>query len=52
MMFAFREARRKLAPGGLVVADDIAWNAALWDFADQERVPGYDFNGSLGIAFF
>ncbi len=52
MMFEFREARRKLAPGGLIVADDIAWNASLWDFADQQGVPAYNFNGSVGVAFF
>jgi predicted O-methyltransferase YrrM len=51
MMFEFRQARRKLAPGGLVVADDIAWNASLWDFADEHRLPAYNFNGAVGVAF-
>jgi len=52
MMFEFREAKRKLVPGGLVVADDISWNASLWDFADANRVPAYNFKGSVGVAFF
>jgi len=51
MAFEFREARRVLRPGGLVVADDIAWNASLWDAADQWRVPAYNYAGSMGIAF-
>jgi predicted O-methyltransferase YrrM len=52
MMFEFREANRKLVPGGLIVADDIAWNAALWDFADEHTVPAYNFRGSVGVTFF
>jgi predicted O-methyltransferase YrrM len=52
MMFEFREAKRKLAPGGLIIADDIAWNAALWDFADEQAVPAYNFKGAVGVAFF
>lgn len=52
MAFEFRQARRKLNPGGLVVADDISWNAALWDFADEQAVPAYNFKGSVGVAFF
>jgi predicted O-methyltransferase YrrM len=52
MMFEFREAKRKLVPGGLVVADDISWNASLWDFADEFRVPAYNFKGAVGVAFF
>jgi predicted O-methyltransferase YrrM len=52
MMFEFREAKRKLAPGGLIVADDISWNASLWDLADESRVPAYNFKGSVGAAFF
>jgi predicted O-methyltransferase YrrM len=51
MMFEFRQARRKLARGGLVVADDISWNASLWDFADEHKVPAYNFKGSVGAAF-
>jgi predicted O-methyltransferase YrrM len=51
MAFEFREARRKLGTGGLVVADDIAWNAALWDFADGCGVPSYNFKGAVGVAF-
>ena len=31
MMFEFREAKRKLNPGGLIVGDDISWNASVWD---------------------
>jgi predicted O-methyltransferase YrrM len=52
MMFEFRQAKRKLVPGGLVVADDISWNASLWDFADEFRVPAYNFKGAVGVAFF
>jgi len=51
MMFEFREAKRKLAPGGLVVADDISWNAALWDFADEYKAPAYNFKGAVGAVF-
>ena len=35
MMFEFEQAKRKLAPNGVVVADDISWNAPLWDFRRQ-----------------
>jgi predicted O-methyltransferase YrrM len=52
MMFEFREAKRKLARGGLVVADDISWNASLWDFADENLVPAYNFKGDVGVTFF
>jgi predicted O-methyltransferase YrrM len=52
MTFEFREAKRKLRAGGLIVADDIAWNASVWDFADTYRVPSYNFKGSMGVAFF
>jgi predicted O-methyltransferase YrrM len=52
MMFEFREAKRKLRPGGLVVGDDVSWNASVWDFADQYGVPSYNFKGAVGVAFF
>jgi SAM-dependent methyltransferase len=52
MMFEFREAKRKLKPGGLIVGDDISWNASVWDFADQYGVPSYNFKGAVGVAFF
>jgi predicted O-methyltransferase YrrM len=52
MMFEFRQAKRKIARGGLVVADDISWNAALWDFADENSVPAYNFKGDVGATFF
>jgi predicted O-methyltransferase YrrM len=51
MTFEFEEAERKLAPNGLVIADDISWNASLWDFADRHRLPSYNYCGSMGIAF-
>jgi predicted O-methyltransferase YrrM len=52
MMFEFREAKRKLTPGGLIIGDDISWNASLWDFADQYGVPSFNFKGAVGVAFF
>jgi predicted O-methyltransferase YrrM len=52
MMFEFRHALRKLTPGGLIVADDISWNAAMWDFADDCGVPSYNIKGAVGAAFF
>jgi predicted O-methyltransferase YrrM len=52
MMFEFREAKRKLAPGGLIVGDDISWNASVWDFADEHGVPSYNYKGAVGVAFF
>jgi predicted O-methyltransferase YrrM len=52
MMFEFREAKRKLRPGGLIVGDDISWNASVWDFADQYGVPSFNFKGAVGVAFF
>jgi predicted O-methyltransferase YrrM len=52
MMFEFNEAKRKLKPGGLIVGDDISWNASVWDFADQYGVPSYNFKGAVGVAFF
>ena len=51
MAFEFGEAKRVLRPGGLVVADDIAWNASLWDAADQWGVPAYNHAGSMGVVF-
>jgi predicted O-methyltransferase YrrM len=52
MMFEFHQAKRKLNKHGLVVSDDIGWNAALWDFADEFAVPSYNFKGAVGVAFF
>ena len=52
MMFEFNEAARKLSKSGVIVADNIAWNASLWDFADKYGVPAYNFRGSVGVAFF
>ena len=52
MMFEFREAKRKLMPGGLIVGDDVSWNASVWDFADEYKVPSYNFKGAVGVAFF
>jgi len=52
MLFEFNEIQRKLTPGGLVVADDISWNASLWDFADARHVPAYNYKGTVGVAFF
>jgi predicted O-methyltransferase YrrM len=52
MMFEFEQAMRKLVPGGVILADDIAWNASLWDFADARHVPTYNYRGTMGAAFF
>jgi predicted O-methyltransferase YrrM len=52
MMFEFREAKKKLNPGGLIVGDDISWNASVWDFADEYGVPSYNYKGTVGLAFF
>jgi predicted O-methyltransferase YrrM len=52
MMFEFHQAKRKLAKGGLIVADDISWNASLWDFSDTHQVPAYNYKGAVGTAFF
>jgi predicted O-methyltransferase YrrM len=52
MMFEFDQAMRKLSPSGLIIADDIAWNSSLWDFAEARGVPGYNYRGSMGAAFF
>jgi predicted O-methyltransferase YrrM len=52
MMFEFREAKRKLKSGGLIVGDDVSWNASVWDFADEHGVPSYNFKGAVGVAFF
>src|SRR5262245_97405 len=51
MAFEFGQAKRVLRPGGLVVADDIAWNASLWDAAEKWGVPAYNHAGSMGVAF-
>jgi predicted O-methyltransferase YrrM len=52
MMFEFHQAKRKLGKGGLVVGDDVSWNASVWDFADEFGVPSYNFKGAVGVAFF
>lgn len=52
MMFEFSEAKKYLAKHGVIVSDDISWNASLWDFADDYRVPAYNYKGSIGVACF
>ncbi|MCR9191789.1 MAG: class I SAM-dependent methyltransferase [Gammaproteobacteria bacterium] len=52
MMFEFMEAKKYLSKSGVFVADDISWNASLWDFADEYQVPAYNYRGSVGIACF
>ena len=52
MMFEFTEAKKYLSKPGVIVSDDISWNASLWDFADQYKVPAYNYKGSVGIACF
>lgn len=51
MMFEFQSVKNKMSPGSIIVADDIAWNSSLWDFADEHSMPSYNFNGSVGVAF-
>jgi len=51
-MFEFREAKRKLKPGGLIVGDDVSWNVSVWEFADEYAVPSYNYKGAVGVAFF
>jgi predicted O-methyltransferase YrrM len=52
MIFEFEEAKKYLTQSGVIVSDDISWNASLWDFADQYHVPAYNYRGSMGIACF
>jgi predicted O-methyltransferase YrrM len=52
MMFEFRQVKSKLTKGGLLVSDDVSWNASVWDFADEFHVPSYNFKGTIGVAFF
>lgn len=52
MMFEFEESKKYLKSSGVIVSDDISWNASLWDFADQYHVPAYNYRGSMGIACF
>ncbi len=52
MIFEFEESKKYLTQNGVIVSDDISWNASLWDFADQYHVPSYNYRGSMGIACF
>jgi predicted O-methyltransferase YrrM len=52
MMFEFQEAKKYLTKEGVIVSDDISWNASLWDFADEYKVPAYNYRGSMGVACF
>jgi len=52
MMFEYEEVMRKLAPGGVIMADDVSWNSSLWDYADMRCVPSYNYRGMIGCAFF
>lgn len=52
MLFEFQEAKNYLSPSSVIVSDDIAWNASLWDFADEHIVPAYNYRGSMGIVCF
>lgn len=52
MMSAFKEAKRKLSQGGVIVAVDVGWNASLWDFAERFGAPSYTFKGTIGVGFF
>jgi len=52
MFFEFTESKKYLNKQGVIVSDDISWNASLWDFADQYNATAYNYRGSMGIAFF
>jgi predicted O-methyltransferase YrrM len=52
MMFECNEVKRKLAPGGLIVSDNISFNSSVWDFSGTSGVPAYNFKGAIGVAFF
>jgi len=52
MMSAFKEAKRKLGQGGVIVAVDVGWNASLWDLAERFGAPSYTFKGTVGVGFF
>jgi len=52
MMFEFKEAKSYLTKDGVIVSDDISWNASLWDFADEYLAPAYNYRGSMGVACF
>jgi hypothetical protein len=52
MTSAFKEAKRKLGRGGIIVAVDAGWNASLWDFAESFGAPSYTFKGTIGVGFF
>jgi hypothetical protein len=51
IIFEFTKAMKHLK-SGVIVSDDIAWNASLWDFADEYQAPAYNYRGSMGIACF
>lgn len=52
MTFEFNTVKPYLNKSSVVIADDISWNASLWDFADEALVPAYNYRGSMGIACF
>lgn len=52
MMFEFITAKKYLNTPSVIVADDISWNASLWDFADQYLAPAYNYQGSMGLVCF
>ena len=48
MLFEFRVAWRHLAPGGVLVSDDVFWNPAFWLFTKRHRVP-FRHIGTMGV---
>lgn len=52
MISAFKEVKRKLAQGGVIVAVDVGWNPSLWDFAERFGAPSYTFKGTIGVSFY
>ena len=48
MLFEYRVAWRRLRPGGLLVSDDVSWNAAFWAFTKLHRV-AFRQVGEVGV---
>jgi hypothetical protein len=51
VIYELQEVGRKLNEGGLLISKDVAWNSAIWDFADSVGAPAYNFKGAMGVIF-